>query len=162
MRLSFASLLAIAAVSASDDFEPIVPAGWKVLTAADDLAQIDEVICEPYPPVRGSKLSSIVRGSIAEEITGGIVKFQVVYYGATLASGQVDICESLQRFPQYPQCPLPAGEFEIPIEGIEVPFFVPPGTFHITTEAFTNDDKRIFAVDGSVSFGLFTKDALDR
>ncbi|EGV62792.1 hypothetical protein CANTEDRAFT_115597 [Yamadazyma tenuis ATCC 10573] len=99
------------------------------------LLNLQSVILEPNPPLRGENLTIIAKGYLDIDIEdGAYVEVDVRYGFIKLLHQTFDICEEISAVDL--ECPIAAGQHII-IKEVEIPSEVPPGKYIVTARAYT-------------------------
>lgn len=114
------------------------------------LLDLEKVLLDPIPPVRGENLTISAIGNLNTEIVAGAYVDIVVTWGyVQLIKQTYDLCEELPNVDM--ECPLKKGHYELTKE-VEIPEQVPPGKYTVIAKAYTEDDELITCLTGSVEF----------
>lgn len=114
------------------------------------LLNLQSVIIEPNPPVKGANLTIVAKGYLAKDIVdGAYVEVDVRYGFIKLVHETFDICEEITKVDM--ECPVKAGQ-QIVMKEVEIPAEVPPGKYTVVARAYTKDDEFITCLSGTVEF----------
>ncbi|KHO00591.1 phosphatidylglycerol / phosphatidylinositol transfer protein [Metarhizium album ARSEF 1941] len=124
-----------------------------------DVVQIERVDISPNPPQPGKPLLVSFKGTVSKTITRGAYAKLVVKYGLIrLLATTLDLCEHAERVDLG--CPVEAGTLVV-TKSIDMPSAIPPGTYNVLADAYTDDDEAISCVKATVNFprpGLFDEE----
>ncbi|RKF61660.1 Phosphatidylglycerol/phosphatidylinositol transfer protein [Erysiphe neolycopersici] len=116
----------------------------------DDVLQLDSIDLTPIVPKKGEILLIKARGKLLQQIVkGAYVRVKVSYGLITLYQRDIDLCEEISNL--HLTCPLEKGTFTIE-KKVELPSSIPPGTFKVIADAYTNDDMKLVCLTTSVNF----------
>lgn len=114
------------------------------------ILNLQSVILEPNPPVRGENLTIVAKGFLSKTIEeGAYVEVDVRYGFIKLIHQTFDICEEVGKVDL--ECPIEKGQ-QIIMKQVEIPSEVPPGKYMVNARAYTKDDEFITCLSGSVEF----------
>ncbi|KFG81973.1 phosphatidylglycerol [Metarhizium anisopliae] len=115
-----------------------------------DAVQIEKVDISPNPPKPGKPLLVTFKGDVKKQIADGAYVKLVVKYGLIqLLSTTADFCEQTQNVDL--NCPLEPGKMVI-MKSIDMPSVIPPGTYNVLADAYTDDDENISCLKATVNF----------
>ncbi|KID85682.1 phosphatidylglycerol / phosphatidylinositol transfer protein [Metarhizium guizhouense ARSEF 977] len=115
-----------------------------------DAVQIDKVDISPNPPKPGKPLLVTFKGDVKKKIAHGAYVKVVVKYGLIqLLSTTADFCEQTQNVDL--SCPLEPGKMVI-TKSIDMPSVIPPGTYNVLADAYTDEDENISCLKATVNF----------
>ncbi|KAI1268900.1 ML domain-containing protein [Xylariaceae sp. FL1019] len=124
---------------------------------SNDIVSIEKVDLTPNPPEAGSELLIQATGTVYEPIEDGAKVKLVVKYGLIrLVSTEASLCEQISNVDM--ECPIDKGVLSI-TKSVEIPKEVPPGTYTVTADVFTKDDKPITCLQATVKFGAKKQDS---
>ncbi|KAI1358647.1 phosphatidylinositol transfer protein [Xylaria arbuscula] len=125
-----------------------------------EVVTIEKVDLLPNPPESGAALVIRATGTVFETIEQGAYVKLVVKYGLIrLISTTADLCEQVENVDM--KCPIEKGVLSI-TKAVEIPKEVPPGTYNVFADVYTEDDKPITCLQATVTFGMKkTADAIE-
>ncbi|GFP53532.1 hypothetical protein ACSS6W_001077 [Trichoderma asperelloides] len=116
----------------------------------DNLIVIDKVDLAPNPPKAGKPLLITASGEVKQTVeTGAYVKLVVKYGLIQLLSTTADLCEQLDNVDL--SCPLEPGNMTI-TKSVDLPTAIPPGTYSVLADVYSNDDLPITCLKATVNF----------
>lgn len=114
------------------------------------ILNLQSVILEPNPPVKGANLTIVAKGYLSQDIAdGAYVEVDVRYGFIKLVHETFDICEEITKVDM--ECPIEAGQ-QVIMKEVEIPAEVPPGKYTVVARAYTKDDEFITCLSGTVEF----------
>lgn len=103
-------------------------------------------MCHLY---RGGSISVLVSGNVRKTVKAGAYAKITIKYGLIqLISTTVDLCEQLGSVGV--QCPVKTGPFMIS-KSLDMPSAVPPGTFSVVADVYSDNDERITCVTAVIT-----------
>ncbi|KAL8659623.1 MAG: hypothetical protein Q9226_000328 [Calogaya cf. arnoldii] len=110
---------------------------------------IDHVDLDPNPPVKGKALQIKAKGNFTLKIEqGAYINLSVKYGLITLVKTQADLCEQMKEVDE--SCPLNgAKDFT---KDVTLPKEIPPGTYTVLADAYTEDGEQITCLEAVVHF----------
>lgn len=114
------------------------------------ILNLQSVILEPNPPVKGANLTIIAKGYLSKTVEdGAYVEVDVRYGFIKLIHQTFDICEEITKVDM--ECPIEEGQ-QLIMKEVEIPSEVPPGKYTVNARAYTKDDEFITCLSGYVEF----------
>ncbi|OAA37878.1 phosphatidylglycerol / phosphatidylinositol transfer protein [Metarhizium rileyi] len=115
-----------------------------------DVVQIEKVDISPNPPKAGKPLLVTFKGDIKSNVTSGsYVKITIKYGLIQLLSTTADFCEQAGNVDL--SCPLEAGKLVL-TKRFDMPAAIPPGTYKVFADAYTDDDENMACLEATVNF----------
>ncbi|KAF2684423.1 hypothetical protein K458DRAFT_366791, partial [Lentithecium fluviatile CBS 122367] len=116
----------------------------------DDILEIEKVDLNPNPPTPGNTLTIKATGDFKERVEEGAkMHIQVKYGLITLINQERDLCETIEKADL--KCPLEKGEMSL-TKDVDLPNEIPPGTYTVNADVYTEDGKRITCLTAKVAF----------
>lgn len=114
------------------------------------ILELQSVIIEPNPPLRGENLTFVATGVLSKSIEyGAYVEVDVRYGFIKLLHQTFDLCEEINKIGLT--CPISKGE-QVIEKRVEIPAEVPPGRYLVNARAYTKDDEFITCLSAMVEF----------
>ncbi|KAK6458916.1 Phosphatidylglycerol/phosphatidylinositol transfer protein [Scheffersomyces xylosifermentans] len=133
--------------------EKPVPGDSPIVNCDASLPQIlnlQKVVIDPNPPVRGENLTFTATGFISQDIEeGAYVEVDVKYGFIKLIHQTFDLCEQITKVDL--ECPIKKGTITLTKE-VEIPNEVPPGKYIVNARAYTKKDVFITCLTATVDF----------
>ncbi|OAA69218.1 MD-2-related lipid-recognition [Akanthomyces lecanii RCEF 1005] len=116
----------------------------------DDLVDVQKIDIDPNPPKPGKPLNVTFAGEARKTITkGSYIKVTVKYGLIQLISTTADLCEQMGNVDL--SCPLEAGKINV-VKSVDLPAAIPPGTYNVFADIYSDDDEQISCMKASVNF----------
>ncbi|KAI8051352.1 ML domain-containing protein [Syncephalis plumigaleata] len=117
-----------------------------------DILQIKEVELTPDPPHKGQTLYIKATGTFSEAVTQGSYAKVIVKYGLIqLIKQTYDLCENVSQ--ANISCPIGPGEITLE-RSVDLPKEIPPGSYRVNAQIFTEDDRPITCLNAAIRFGF--------
>lgn len=114
------------------------------------ILDLQEVIIDPSPPVKGQNLTFSATGYLSKDIEdGAYVEVDVRFGFIRLIHQTYDLCEQVGNVDL--ECPIKKGKQVITKE-VEIPAEVPPGKYTVNARAFDKNDVLITCLTATVEF----------
>ncbi|OAQ96684.1 hypothetical protein LLEC1_02206 [Akanthomyces lecanii] len=115
-----------------------------------DLVNVQKIDIAQNPPKAGKPLQITLAAEVRKEIAAGAyVKVTVKYGLIQLLSTTADFCEQLGNVDM--KCPLEAGQLTV-TKSVDLPSVIPPGTYNVFADVYSDDDEQISCMKASVNF----------
>ncbi|KAH6673729.1 ML domain-containing protein [Halenospora varia] len=117
---------------------------------SSDILNLEKVDLTPNPPHAGSTLTIEANGELLEQVEkGAYVNIQVKWGIVKILTTKADLCEQVSNVDL--ECPIKKGKVTI-TKDVELPKEIPPGTYTVSADAYTVDEKHIVCLDATVTF----------
>lgn len=114
------------------------------------ILDLQEVIIDPSPPVKGQNLTFSATGFLSEDIEdGAYVDVDVRFGFIRLIHQTYDLCEQVENVDL--ECPIKKGK-QVITKLVEIPAEVPPGKYVVNARAFDKNDVLITCLTATVEF----------
>ncbi|KAL8761343.1 MAG: hypothetical protein Q9184_002537 [Pyrenodesmia sp. 2 TL-2023] len=114
-----------------------------------DILTIDNVDLDPKSPEKGKDLVIKARGNFTAKVEkGAYIDLSVKYGVITLIKTEADLCEQMKEVDE--KCPLEGAKAFT--KKVSLPKQIPPGTYAVLADVYTEDDNRITCLKAMVHF----------
>ncbi|KAH8554100.1 ml domain-containing protein [Umbelopsis sp. PMI_123] len=129
-----------------------IPDNLKLCGDNKDLLVVKDITIEPNPPKKGEEMHVDFKGFLKEEVGDGAKIDVVVKYGAVRLLHRVfDLCEQAPQVDK--ECPIEQGDFTAN-KTVALPKDIPPGKYTVMAHIYTEDERPITCITGTIVFRL--------
>lgn len=136
-----------------DDDQRPIPGNSPIIQCdanTPQLLDLQKVVIDPNPPVKGENLTFVAEGVLKQAITdGAYVEVDVRYGFIRLIHQTYDLCLEVHNVDL--ECPIKKGA-QVISKQVAIPEEVPPGKYIVLARAYTKEDVLITCLTATVEF----------